>query len=94
MEEALSSQINSRQKEGEVFSQNLFYEPVDLQQPDHLVKLGERLEIIDKLRATHGNRTFYRLVSLKFYGSRCRSLSATGLLNDTKRSIVVNEKPF
>ncbi len=51
MEEALSSQIKESPKEWELFSQNLFYEPVDLQQPDHLVKLGERLEIIDKLRA-------------------------------------------
>ena len=49
MEEALSSQIKESPKEWELFSQNLFYEPVDLQQPEHLVKLGERLEIIDKL---------------------------------------------
>jgi len=94
MEEALSSQIKESPKEWELFVQTLFYEPVDLQQPDHLVKLGERLEIIDKLRATHGNRTFYLSVSPKFYGSGCRALAAAGLLKDPKRSRVVIEKPF
>jgi len=48
MEDALSSQIKESPKEWELFAQNLFYEPVDLQKPDHLVKLGERLEKIDK----------------------------------------------
>ena len=91
MEEALSSQIKESPKEWELFSQNLFYEPVDLQQPEHLVKLGERLEIIDKLRATHGLRTFYLSVSPKFYGSGCRALAAAGLLKDPKRSRVVIE---
>ncbi|WP_413678227.1 glucose-6-phosphate dehydrogenase [Prochlorococcus sp. MIT 0916] len=94
MEEALSTQIKESPKEWELFSQNLFYEPVDLQQTEHLVKLGERLEIIDKLRATHGHRTFYLSVSPKFYGSGCRALAAAGLLKDPKRSRVVIEKPF
>ena len=94
MEEALCEQIKENSKEWNLFAQNLFYEPVDLQQPDHLVKLGDRLETIDKLRATHGNRTFYLSVSPKFYGSGCRALSAAGLLQDPKRSRVVIEKPF
>lgn len=59
-----------------------------------MVRLGQRLEGIDRLRATRGNRTFYLSVSPNFYGSGCRSLAAAGLLSDPSRSRVVIEKPF
>ncbi len=78
----------------EQFSEGLFYEPVDLQKPEDLLRLAVRLEEIDRLRATHSNRTFYLSVSPKFYGSGCQSLAAAGLLNDPKRSRLVIEKPF
>jgi glucose-6-phosphate 1-dehydrogenase len=76
------------------FAQGLFYEPVDLEKPEDVVKLGIRLEQIDRLRATRSNRTFYLSVSPNFYGSGCRSLAAAGLLADPSRSRVVIEKPF
>ncbi|MCX5947500.1 MAG: glucose-6-phosphate dehydrogenase, partial [Cyanobacteria bacterium] len=94
MGEALAAEIANHPSAWEQFSQGLFYEPVDLQQPEHLVRLGQRLEGIDRLRATRGNRTFYLSVSPEFYGSGCRALAAAGLLADADRSRVVIEKPF
>ncbi len=78
----------------EQFSAGLFYESVDLQKSDDIGRLVDRLEDIDRLRATHSNRTFYLSVSPRFYASGCRGLAAAGLLNDQKRSRVVIEKPF
>ena len=94
MAASLADEIKDHPTAWEQFSQGLFYEPVDLQVPDHLVRLGERLEVIDRLRATRGNRTFYLSVSPAFYGSGCRALAAAGLLADVNRSRVVIEKPF
>ena len=94
MANALNEKIKENPKEWDEFSSNLFYEPVDLQQPEHVVRLGRRLEDIDKLKATHGNRTFYLSVAPKFYGAGCKALAAAGLLSDPKRSRVVIEKPF
>ena len=94
MAEALASEVADHPAAWEQFSQGLFYEPVDLQQNEHVVRLGHRLEALDRLRATRGNRTFYLSVSPEFYGSGCRALAAAGLLADAERSRVVIEKPF
>jgi glucose-6-phosphate 1-dehydrogenase len=94
MGQALQKEIAEHRLAWEQFNQGLFYEPVDLQQSDHLVRLAERLEALDRLRATRGNRTFYLSVSPEFYGSGCRALAAAGLLADAERSRVVIEKPF
>tara|TARA_Y100001968_G_scaffold333661_1_gene398109 strand:+ start:41502 stop:43025 length:1524 start_codon:yes stop_codon:yes gene_type:complete len=91
---ALKEKINDSPLEWEKFSKNLFYEPVDLQRPEDVLNLGKRLEDIDRLKATHGNRTFYLSVSPNYYGAGCKALSSAGLLNDPKRSRVVIEKPF
>jgi len=94
MAEAMADTIAEHHGAWEQFAQGMFYEPVDLQQSEHLVRLGKRLETIDRLRATRGNRTFYLSVSPEFYGSGCRALAAAGLLADAERSRVVIEKPF
>ncbi len=94
MAEALGEVVNEHRNAWDQFAAGLFYEPVDLQQPDHLVRLAQRLEVIDHLRATRNNRTFYLSVSPNFYGSGCRALAAAGLLSDAQRSRVVIEKPF
>ncbi|MFM9111354.1 MAG: glucose-6-phosphate dehydrogenase, partial [Prochlorococcaceae cyanobacterium] len=94
MAEAMAAEISEHRSAWEAFSQGLFYEPVDLQQSDHLVRLGQRLEVIDRQRATRGNRTFYLSVAPEFYASGCRALAGAGLLADTERSRVVIEKPF
>ncbi len=94
MAAALAPVIAEHPVAWEQFSQGLFYEPVDLQQSEHLVRLAQRLEAIDRLRATRGNRTFYLSVSPEFYASGCRALAAAGLLADAERSRVVIEKPF
>ena len=57
MKVKLSNQISGKEREWEEFSNYLFYEPVDLQQSDHVVRLSRRLNEIDKTQATHGNRT-------------------------------------
>jgi glucose-6-phosphate 1-dehydrogenase len=94
MQEALADEIADHHSAWESFSQGLFYESVDLQRAEDLVRLGHRLDNIDRLRATRGNRTFYLSVSPEFYGSGCRALAAAGLLADAERSRVVIEKPF
>ncbi len=94
MLEAQEKQIKKHSNEWNNFSENLFYEPVDLQSPPDVVKLGKRLDEIDRLKATHGNRTFYLSVSPKFYANGCKALSDAGLLKDPKRNRLVIEKPF
>jgi glucose-6-phosphate 1-dehydrogenase len=92
--QAMAGEIAEHRNAWEQFSAGLFYEAVDLEQPQDMVRLAERLEVIDRQRSTRGNRTFYLSVSPAFYGSGCRSLAAAGLLNDPTRSRVVIEKPF
>jgi glucose-6-phosphate 1-dehydrogenase len=94
MQESLKDEIGEHLLAWEQFSQGLFYEPVDLQQNDHMVRLAQRLEALDRLRATRGNRTFYLSVSPEFYGSGCKALASAGLLADADRSRIVIEKPF
>ena len=94
MAEALASKIAENPEAWDQFVSKLYYEPVDLQQPDDVVRLGGRLATIDQQCATRGNRTFYLSVSPKFYGSGCRALADAGLLKDPLRSRVVIEKPF
>ncbi|MEY3463697.1 MAG: Glucose-6-phosphate 1-dehydrogenase [Cyanobacteriota bacterium] len=94
MAEALADEIGEHRSAWEQFAAGLFYEPADLSDPATIVQLGQRLEAIDRNRATRGNRTFYLSVSPAFYGSGTRALAAAGLLADAERSRVVIEKPF
>ena len=94
MGESMAAEVAEHANAWEQFRQGLFYEPVDLQQPEQLARLGQRLDALDRQRATRGNRTFYLSVSPEFYGSGCRTLAAAGLLADAERSRVVIEKPF
>ncbi|MEY3750450.1 MAG: hypothetical protein RLZZ186_869, partial [Cyanobacteriota bacterium] len=94
MAEAMADEVKQHQSAWLQFAACLFYEPVDLQQDDDVVRLGTRLEALDRQRATRGNRTFYLSVSPAFYGSGCRALANAGLLKDPARSRVVIEKPF
>ena len=63
MAEALGETIKENPLAWDQFAAGLFYEPVDLQKPEDLIKLSHRLEEIDRLRATRSNRTFYLSVS-------------------------------
>ena len=90
----LKPELSINLKEWEKFSNYLFYEPVDLQKDEDLIKLSNRLNDIDKSQATHGNRTFYLSVSPNFYGSGCKALKNAGLIDDLKKSRIVIEKPF
>tara|TARA_Y100001968_G_scaffold324902_1_gene365215 strand:- start:2834 stop:4354 length:1521 start_codon:yes stop_codon:yes gene_type:complete len=91
---ALKEKIKENQKEWEKFADNLFYESINLQHSQDVFKLKTRLNEIDRLKATHSNRTFYFSVSPKFYGAGCKALASAGLLADPKRSRIVIEKPF
>ncbi|MFW6730454.1 MAG: glucose-6-phosphate dehydrogenase [Synechococcus sp.] len=94
MEAALGPLAQEDPQAWRTFAAGLFYEPVDLQKDDDVVRLSKRLDQIDRQRATRNNRTFYLSVSPAFYGSGCRALAAAGLLSDPSRSRVVIEKPF
>ena len=94
MSEKLKDKIAFNKKEWEQFSEYLFYEPVDLQQFEHVERLSKRLIEIDKSQATHGNKTFYLSVAPSFYGNGCKALKNAGLLEDPKKSRIVIEKPF
>jgi len=94
MAEALGDTIEGHGHTWQSFAAGLFYEPADLSNPASIQALGQRLEQIDRQRATRGNRTFYLSVSPAFYGSGTRALAAAGLLADPERSRVVIEKPF
>jgi len=90
----LSDKISDHKKEWIKFSEFLFYEPVDLQEDSHVKRLSQRLIEIDRLKATHGNKTFYLSVSPNFYEGGCKSLKNAGLLDDQSKSRIVIEKPF
>ena len=94
MHEALGPRALENPKAWDQFKKCLFYQPLDLQKLGDVAKLKSRLEEIDRLRATHGNRTFYLSVSPAFYGCGCKALAKEGLLTDPKRSRLVIEKPF
>ncbi len=94
MYEALGDKESVNPDSWNQFKESLFYQPLDLQNLMEVRKLKDRLEEIDRLRATHGNRTFYFSVSPDFYGCGCKALASQGLLHDPKRSRLVIEKPF
>ncbi len=94
MEMALSENIQQNKVAWEQFVSCLFYESIDLEKPEDINKLKKKLEQIDRLQATHGNRTFYLSVAPNFYAIACKSLASAGLLSDPKRSRLVIEKPF
>ena len=76
MAEALADEVKQHQSAWQQFAACLFYEPVDLQQDEDVVRLGTRLEAIDRLRATRGNRTFYLSVPLHHHGEHARIAAA------------------
>lgn len=76
------------------FAQGLFYCPGDIDNPESYQKLKERLEEIDKLRGTRGNRVFYLSVAPKFFPEAIQQLGNAGMLKDDQKTRLVIEKPF
>ncbi|BAU09569.1 glucose-6-phosphate 1-dehydrogenase [Leptolyngbya sp. NIES-3755] len=76
------------------FAQGLFYCPGDIDNPDSYQKLKERLEEIDKIRGTRGNRVFYLSVAPKFFPEAIQQLGNAGMLKDAQKTRLVIEKPF
>lgn len=76
------------------FAQGLFYVPGDIDNPDSYRKLKERLEEIDKIRNTRGNRVFYLSVAPKFFPEAIQQLGKAEMLKDAQKTRLVIEKPF
>ncbi|MBE9009882.1 glucose-6-phosphate dehydrogenase [Pseudanabaenaceae cyanobacterium LEGE 13415] len=76
------------------FAQGLFYCPGDIDNPESYQKLKERLEEIDKIRGTRGNRVFYLSVAPKFFPEAIQQLGNAGMLQDAQKTRLVIEKPF
>jgi glucose-6-phosphate 1-dehydrogenase len=76
------------------FAQGLFYCPGDIDDADGYQRLKARLEELDKLRGTRGNRVFYLSVAPKFFPEAIRQLGAAGMLDDPRKHRLVIEKPF
>ncbi|MBD1845188.1 glucose-6-phosphate dehydrogenase [Cyanobacteria bacterium FACHB-63] len=78
----------------EDFAQGLFYCPGDIDNAESYQKLKERLEEIDNIRGTRGNRVFYLSVAPKFFPEAIRQLGDAGMLKDAQKTRLVIEKPF
>jgi glucose-6-phosphate 1-dehydrogenase len=76
------------------FAQGLFYCPGDIDNPEGYQKLKARLEEIDQIRGTRGNRVFYLAVAPKFFPEAIKQLGAAGMLADPHKTRLVIEKPF
>ncbi|NJR49140.1 MAG: glucose-6-phosphate dehydrogenase [Leptolyngbyaceae cyanobacterium CSU_1_3] len=76
------------------FAQGLFYCPGDIDNAEGYQKLKERLEEIDQIRGTRGNRVFYLAVAPKFFPEAIKQLGAAGMLDDPRKTRLVIEKPF
>lgn len=76
------------------FAQGLFYVPGDIDNTESYQKLKTRLEELDKLRGTRGNRVFYLSVAPKFFPEAIQQLGNAGMLSDPQKTRLVIEKPF
>lgn len=80
------------------FSEQLFYHASSFDQDEGYLSLKKKMEEMDLLRATKGNRIFYLSVQPKYFPIIVEKLKKHGLLYDpkdpTKWSRVIIEKPF
>ncbi|MEO0375395.1 MAG: glucose-6-phosphate dehydrogenase [Cyanobacteria bacterium P01_A01_bin.17] len=78
----------------ENFAQGLFYCSGNIDDPESYQKLKNRLEEIDGMRGTMGNRVFYLSVSPKFFATAIQQLGKAEMLADPVKTRLVIEKPF
>ncbi len=76
------------------FAAGLFYCSADMDKQEDYQKLKNRLEEIDTLRQTRGNRVFYLAVSPNFFTPALKNLGAAEMLKDPIKTRIVIEKPF
>jgi glucose-6-phosphate 1-dehydrogenase len=76
------------------FAAGLFYCPGNIDHPEDYQKLKTRLEEIDQLRHTRGNRMFYLSVGPQFFPEAIRQLGSASMLADPQKHRLVIEKPF
>lgn len=76
------------------FARGLYYCSGDIDNPESYQKLKAFLGELDEQRGTRGNRVFYLSVAPRFFGEAAQQLGAAGMLNDSKKTRLVIEKPF
>lgn len=77
------------------FAQQLYYLPINIDQPEDYNRLSDLLNQIDRERATQGNRVFYLSTAPALYAEAVKQLGQSGLANQSKgwRRVII-EKPF
>jgi glucose-6-phosphate 1-dehydrogenase len=78
------------------FTERLYYEQGEFEDPATFKRLGERLKLLDQQHSTAGNYLFYLATAPKFFDTIVKQLGASGLSNeeDGEWRRVVIEKPF
>ena len=76
------------------FAKGLFYCAGDIDNPLSYQKLKVFLTELDELRRTRGNRVFYLSVAPNFFPEAIRQLGEAGMLEDSRKTRLVIEKPF
>jgi glucose-6-phosphate 1-dehydrogenase len=80
----------------ESFAQGIFYLPGNINDPESYRQMRERLDEIDRLRGTAGNRVFYLSTAPGFYSEAIRQLGDAGLAKPEGKgwTRIIIEKPF
>ena len=99
MKEAIATYSEAKRVDEAVwdsFAQGIFYLTGNIQDSDVYTKMRERLDEIDRIRGTAGNRVFYLSIAPGFYGEAVRQLGAAGLANPEGKgwTRIIIEKPF
>ncbi len=86
------------QKVWQKFSQNIYYQSLDIPNEAHFVQLKERLEKISRERSENFNYLYYLATSPNFFGQVATNLGKAGLAERTEQALrttnLVVEKPF
>ena len=88
------SRIKPTQMSWKRFSKDLFYVPGDITDPELWPALKKRLEEIDEVGGTAGNRVWYLATAPSFFGTIAEQLGKTGCLDTGGWQRLVIEKPF
>lgn len=80
----------------ESFAQGIFYLPGNINDAESYKKMRERLDEIDRIRGTAGNRVFYLSTAPGFYSEAVSQLGAAGLAKPEGKgwTHIIIEKPF
>jgi glucose-6-phosphate 1-dehydrogenase len=99
MKEAVATYSEARRVDDTVwesFAQGIFYLSGNINDAESYRKMRERLDEIDRLRGTAGNRVFYLSTAPGFYSESVSQLGAAGLAKPEGKgwTRIIIEKPF